>query len=389
LTRMDQLFPDSCADSQAPYELLSPELTEADHERFRALTCTTLTPHQLEQLVTPPTVCRDQKSVLAVHWHPESVPLEIALQRIQATFPNCERSLIIPTDHNILRTLNGYAGVEVDCYSPGFQRKIHLLIHMRDTRLAKAGAFTAMLKHTFEYRSQQLLEIVDTIVGPTSNFRFQRAVSLTGVDDTLVRFVRVNTQKFRELLDYYRQEIPAEVVKNRLLRDYFDSLVVSSGRRIVELSQVMIREVKNTVKAGYKLEYFYRTSDIIEEARSLGAGIVVPHPEQFWPVLLAEYDVDGYEVWNPQSRQYTDFLINVVTRQNKTARRGHRPILLFMGDDTHLGEKTRDAFIQDLAKTTREIGVQPAWDDLVIRKSLMAANADRDTLIAEYTARLE
>jgi hypothetical protein len=105
-------------------------------------------------------------------------------------------------------------------------------------------------------------------------------------------------------------------------------------------------------------------------------------------VLLADYDVDGYEVWNPQSRQYTDFLINVVSRQNRTSRRGHRPILIFMGDDTHLGEKVRASFIQDPAKTDREVGVQPAWDDLAVRKSLITAKAGRDVVIAEYAARL-
>ena len=152
---------------------------------------------------------------------------------------------------------------------------------------------------------------------------------------------------------------------------------------------MLLREVKIAVKADYRLDYFYQTEEVIEEARALDAGIVVPHPEQFWPVLLADYDVDGYEVWNPQSRQYTDFLINAVSRQNRVARRGHRPILIFMGDDTHLGEKTRAAFIQDEAKAKREIGVQPAWDDLMVRKSLITAKAGRDELIAEYAARLQ
>jgi hypothetical protein len=247
----------------------------------------------------------------------------------------------------------------------------------------------AMLKHTFEYRSRQLIELVDAIVGPVNDFRLQRAISMTGVDEDLVQFVRAHTARFKELLELRWSEIPPEAVKNRLLRDYFDLLVPTTNRRVIELSQVLIREVKIAVKAGYKLEYFYRTRDIIDEARSLGAGIVIPHPEQFWPVLLADYDVDGYEVWNPQSRQYTDFLIKVVDRQNRSVRPGRRPILIFMGDDTHLGEKTRTANIQDPAKSSREIGVQPAWDDLTIRKSLITAKAGKDALIAEYAARLE
>lgn len=375
--------------SQDPLELPSPELTEEDHERFRALTSTTLTADQEATVLTPRRVYGGQRSVLAVHWHPENVPLSLAQQRIQATFPDCEQSLVIPTDHNMLRSMGGYAGVEVDCYSASFQRKIQLLVHMPDSRLAHAGVFAAMLRHTFEYRSRQLAEIVETIMGPPNDFRLQRAISMTGVDEALVHFVRCHTQRFKALLESRGDELSPEVLKNRLLRDYFDSLVSDSSRRTVELSQVLIREVKNAVKANYRLDYFYRTEDVIEEVRSLGAGIVVPHPEQFWPVLLADYDVDGYEVWNPQSRQYTDFLINVVSKQNRTSRRSHRPILIFMGDDTHLGEKTRAAFAQDPAKADREIGVQPAWDDLAIRKSLITAKAGRDVVIAAYAARLE
>ena len=70
------------------------------------------------------------------------------------------------------------------------------------------------------------------------------------------------------------------------------------------------------------------------------------------------------------------------------ARRGRRSILVFMGDDTHLAEKIKDPVIQDPAKTSREVGLQPAWDDLTIRKSLIVANADRDTIIQEYSSRL-
>jgi hypothetical protein len=80
--------------------------------------------------------------------------------------------------------------------------------------------------------------------------------------------------------------------------------------------------VKALVKVEFSLKYFYRTSEVIEEARALGAGIVIPHPEQFWPILLKEYDVDGIEVWNPQSRRYTEFLISVLNRRNQ--KRGSR-----------------------------------------------------------------
>jgi hypothetical protein len=119
-----------------------------------------------------------------------------------------------------------------------------------------------------------------------------------------------------------------------------------------------------------------------------GAGIVVPHPEQFWPILLAEYDVDGYEVWNPQSQRYTDFLISVVNRKNRERTVTQRSLLIFMGDDTHMGEKIKEPKFQDKEKAGREIGYQPVWDDLNIRKRLIKAQVNISSVIDEYRLRL-
>ena len=119
-----------------------------------------------------------------------------------------------------------------------------------------------------------------------------------------------------------------------------------------------------------------------------GAGIVVPHPEQFWPILLADYDVDGYEVWNPQSMQYTEFLIDVIHRKNCRQGLSHRRVLAFMGDDTHMGEKVRRRDLLDPAKAGREIGYQPAWEDVEIQKGLIHAGMDRLSVITEYRQRL-
>ncbi len=120
----------------------------------------------------------------------------------------------------------------------------------------------------------------------------------------------------------------------------------------------------------------------------MGGCVVIPHPEQFWPILLAEYDVDGYEVWNPQSQRYTDFLISVLNRKNSLLSNSEKRLLIFMGDDTHVGEKTRDPKEQEMEKTGREIGVQPAWDDLEIQKTLILGNVDKKRVIEEYRERL-
>ena len=59
-----------------------------------------------------------------------------------------------------------------------------------------------------------------------------------------------------------------------------------------------------------------------------------------------------------------------------------------MGDDTHLGEKARDPVEQDPEKGSREVGLQPAWEDVAIRKTLIMAGVDRMRVIEEYEGRI-
>ena len=63
-------------------------------------------------------------------------------------------------------------------------------------------------------------------------------------------------------------------------------------------------------------------------------------------------------------------------------------LLVFMGDDTHMAEKLKDPTAQDLSKANREIGLQPAWNDLDIRKKLIKADMLRSQVIKEYRERL-
>ncbi len=202
-----------------------------------------------------------------------------------------------------------------------------------------------------------------------------------------MRFVTHHVVKIEKLLDRHYDEILPMAIKNKLLRNYFDTLRLEVDGTVINRAQTFLQAVKNLVKSEFPLKFFYRTSEIIEEARSKGAGIIIPHPEQFWPVLLADYDVDGYEVWNPQSLEYTRFLIKTMVRQNRQ-QHFSRPLIVFMGDDTHMGEKTRPIAEQDKKKAAREIGVQPPWDDMDIRKLLIKAGMDRNQVISEYKARL-
>jgi len=366
---------------------LGPEPDQADQDNYLKLISTELSDEQIQRLATPPESFPRQREVLAIHWHPEFITMDLVRRRLEALFPNLQSELIIPTQHNQLLSWGGYSGVEVDCYAGGFNRKVQLLIHFEEDRVAGAEVFDAMLAHTFKYRSSQLFEFMDSVRDVAWDERVQEAAGETGASEELVAFTRLYTERLARLLAQYETITPPQAIKNKLLMEYFDSLRDRYPDRLINRAQLLLRAVKYIVKRHFSLSYFYRASEVIEEARGIGCGIVIPHPEQFWPILLADYDVDGYEVWNPQSREYTEFLINVVHRHNQTRDRRRR-LLVFMGDDTHMGEKAKPVHLQKKEKAAREVGLQPAWDDLAIRKSLIVANVDRTKVMEEYRARL-
>jgi hypothetical protein len=363
------------------------EITEADYRNFMRVVSVELSDEQRRRILNPPEVHPRQEAVLAVHWHPEYIPMDLIAQRLETVFPNKKTELIIPTQHNVLMTYGDYAGVEVDCLSTGFNQKVQLLLHFEKERVENADVLKAMLDHTFKYRSSQLFEFINAIIKPNEDW-LERAAEQTGANEALIGFVQIYVKKVHDLLDQNMDRVPAEMIKNKLLRNFFDTLRPEYGDALIDRAQTLLTAVKKIVKENFSLGYFYRTSEVIEEARAHGAGVVIPHPEQFWPVLLAEYDVDGYEVWNPQSRKYTEFLISVLNRNNRRRDGSDRELLVFMGDDTHMAEKLRDPAEQSKEKAGREVGVQPAWDDLSIRKGLILANMSRRKVIEEYKSRL-
>lgn len=364
-----------------------PAISEEDMARFQKIISTELSNDQLAALADPQLVLPGQRTVKAVHWHPEFVPMPTIRERIGRMFPNMSESLIIPTQHNELLEYDGYSGVEVDCYSHGFHQKVQLLLHFKTERVAEAHTLRAMLKHTMTYRASQLFDFIHTITAPLED-RLDTAARETGADLDLVEFVRHHVGKIQRMVEEHHDSLPVDALKNKLLRNYFDSLRGTFDDALIDRIQTFLSAVKATVKANFSLHFFYRTSEIIEEARSLGAGIIIPHPEQFWPILLADYDVDGYEVWNPQSQRYTDFLITSMGRANACPGLSKRRKLVFMGDDTHMGEKVKKLREQNPEKAAREIGYQPAWDDLEISKRLILSGLSREIVIREYRDRL-
>jgi len=367
---------------------ITEEVTEEDRKAYHSIITTNLSEEQIRQITQPSKILPRQEAVLAVHWHPEHVPIELIAQRINATFPNKKKELIIPTQHNVFLSYGSYAGVEVDCYSQSFNRKIQLLLHFENSKLSKAHVLKEMISYTRKYRATQLFDLIHSFTDVKLSDRLDEAINITGVDQNLVDFLQIVAKKLEKLLYENESKTPVDFIKNKLFACFVDTFHERFDHRLIQQAQNFIKAVKKIVKKNFTMDYFYRTEEIIEETRSLGGCIVVPHPEQFWPILLAEYDVDGFEVWNPQSREYTEFLINVVKRQNKRLDNSQRPLLIFMGDDTHMSEKIKPPELQDPEKAIREIGVHDVWEDLNIQKKLISASINREKVIDEYKQRL-
>lgn len=269
------------------------EITEWDLMVYKKLASIDLTEEQISQLRNPETVFEREDSIIAIHWHPEMAPVEVVEERIVKMFPNARESLIIPTQHNILMQCGNYSGVEVDCEAKEFNRKIQLLLHFRNESLANANILKSMLEHTFRYRQTQFYEYMETIVNSKYEKRLQKAVRQTGMEEDIVRFVRIYTKKFKKLLDANYSETPIVSIKN-----------------------------------------------------------------------------------------------NVIIRKNKQ-RNTSRPLLVMMGDDTHMSEKFLPRHAQSPDKVAREVGYQPAWHEITIIKSLNMGDFDRNRMIQEYKNRLK
>jgi len=366
----------------------STEITEWEQEVYERLVSVNLNEEQVERIIHPATTHEKEDAVLAIHWHPEMVPLELVRKRLHAMYPNAVHTLIIPTQHNELMIYDDYAGTEVDCRAAAFNRKIQILLHFAKEKIAEAHVLKSMIAHTYKYRQTQFFEFMDTILEPAYEDRLQEAARLTGTEAALVAFTREHTRKLFNLVIKNFSATPQISFKNKLLINYFHALRECYESHKIERAVVFLAGVKEIVKKHFRLDYFYEVNEIIEETRALGGGLIVPHPEQFWPVLLADYDVDGYEVWNPQSREFTEFLIQVVVKKNKELRGGKRPLLVTMGDDTHLSEKILAPTVQQPDKAAREVGFQPAWQDFSIRKSLNMGDFEKHKIIEEYRRRL-
>ena len=68
------------------------DINELDQQTYLGIVSTELTPEQREMVLTPSEVYPRQKELLAIHWHPEWIPMELIARRIEAMFPNVEHT---------------------------------------------------------------------------------------------------------------------------------------------------------------------------------------------------------------------------------------------------------------------------------------------------------
>lgn len=368
---------------------VSEDLTPQDHGVFETLVSVELTPSQIQRITTPPNRFHQEETFLAIHWHPENVPLDLVRKRLDVLYPSSREYLVIPTQHNELLTFGDYTGAEIDCRASAFNRKVQILIHFEKSRLAGASRLFEIIDHTRRYRAGQLHDFLNSFTDPRLQARLESAAAKTGAEADIIRFACRHAAKLQALIRTWEPGLPEPAVKNKLLINFLNAQKAYWDAHTVDRVVIFALAVKEIVKRQFPLNYFFEVQDVIAEVRALGGCVVVPHPEQFWPILLADYDVDGYEVWNPQSREFTEFLIQTVARKNVSAASYSRPLLVFMGDDTHLSEKLLDPRAQDPGKATREIGYQPAWRDADIRRALSTMGIDKETIIREYKNRLK
>ncbi|MDR0549634.1 MAG: hypothetical protein LBI10_09550 [Deltaproteobacteria bacterium] len=368
-----------------PPPLLSKEVFGEDWVAFNRLTSIELTAKEASVAVHPSLVDPTEKRVLAVHWHPEWIPIELVAERVKRAFPAALDSLVIPTQHNQILTYGEWSGVEADAYAPDYGLKIQLLIHLRTQTLPKATTLVGMMERTFRYRALQLLDILDNVVNPDATVKNE--IKKLGFSSDSINLAQLLARRLQNLIEKadLGHSNRAETLKNRLLPDFMAARGQEYPPETLDRAMALCRLVKSQVKRRLTPSRFHTAKDLVEEAKGLGAGVVIPHPPQFWPILLSDLNVDGWEVWNPSTPNHTIFLLEALARQKKNKR----PILAFMGDDTHMSSKIRpDQKSEEKNNLDREIGFQSPWRDPKVLTVLKKTGQSRERTMDEYRTRL-
>ena len=356
----------------------------ADLAVFERLTSIGLSEAERRLAATPDRRALGEKRLLALHFHPEWVPLGLVEARLAKAFPDADDALVIPTQHNQIMALGEFAGVEADVYAPQYGEKIQLLIHLRSDKLERAETFRGMMESTFRYRALQLLEILEALTNPDEAMSAE--VKKAGLDSQALSLASSFADRLGRLIEESGviASPRSAMLKNRLLTDFMQELGGPCEKSLLGKALSVVKLVKSMVKKRFDPKRFHAAAEVIEEARSLGAGVVIPHPPQFWPALLDNLDIDGWEVWNPSTPKHTLFLIDVLSR----TKGRKRPLLAFMGDDTHMSSKIRPDVMEDKSYREREIGFQPPWKDPEVAAALKELGQSRERTMDEYRSRI-
>lgn len=365
------------------------DIGEADWRRFDHLTSVELNDEEKELAARPGLTAPEAGEFLAVHWHPEWTPLDLIRRRLELAFPRADNFLAIPTQHNKVLSFGSWAGVEADVYDRRYGLKVQLLIHLPAERLAGASTFQAMMDHTYNYRAHQLLGILSRLAEPDEAALKVQASLKSTIAESAMEMARFYAVRLRAMIESsgILGGSRDEMLKNRLLPDFMALSVPPAQQNLLGQALMFVKAFKKTVKGELRPEKFYSPQEVIEEARSLGAGIVIPHPPIFWPILLSGLDVDGWEVWNPSTPHHTLFLLETMHRINESRRRGRR-LLAFMGDDTHMSAKIRLERDNEKDADGREIGFQPPWTDPEVDATLKRTSQSLTNTLNEYRFRL-
>ncbi len=362
-------------------------VTEKDWAAFRRLTSIELSEEERRLAAVPQREAPEAEEFMALHWHPEWIPLELIEARLAAAFPAARNFLAIPTQHNKALRLGDWVGVEADAYDRDYGQKVHLLFHFRAEKLPKAGTFLKMMERTYNYRAHQLVDILNRLAAPDESWA-ALSFSKKAIQPEAARMASFYAIRLRALIEMSGAlgSERDEMLKNRLLSDFMEARLKPKHEALMEQALLYIKAVKKSVKAELKPEAFYSPRELIEEARSFGAGVVIPHPPAFWPILLSDLDVDGWEIWNPSTPDHAIFLAEALERANSGRKK--RRLLVFMGDDTHMSAKIRPDLLDKKAARRPEIGFQDAWREPLLANVLKRSGQSRANTLNEYRARL-
>lgn len=364
------------------------DINEKDWQRFDHLTSVNLNEEECEMAAKPDQTAPQAHDCLAVHWHPEWAPLDLIARRLAHSFPMADNSLIIPTQHNRILTFGPWAGVEADVYDRNCKMKVQLLLHFSASRLPQASVLSAMMERTYLYRAHQLLDILKRLSEADEVMEKTAASMRSSIGRQAMDMARFYAMRLHRMIadSGIIGGDRDEMLKNRLLPDFIAAS--EPDKSLVAQTAVFINAVKKTVKSELNPDAFHSPQEVIEETRALGGGVVIPHPPQFWPALLADYDIDGWEVWNPSTPRHTVFLAEALNRANES-RGKRRRLLAFMGDDTHMSAKFRLHLSAEKDSADREIGFQPPWEDPKVAEVLRDGGQSLANTINEYRSRME